>query len=64
MITTVKNEKLIQWIKEVATVCSPDALYVCNGSNEEYNLMMGRLLASGSAIPIMWLCSSLLPLHT
>ncbi len=49
MKSTVKNEKLNTWIKEVADMCRPDAIYVCNGSREEYNLMMARMIESGTA---------------
>lgn len=52
MNISVKNRKLNDWIKEVADMCQPDDIYVCNGSTEEYNLMMEKLLASGSAIPL------------
>jgi GTP-dependent phosphoenolpyruvate carboxykinase len=48
----IKNKKLKSWIKEVADMCQPDNIYVCNGSKEEYNLMMEKLLASGIAIPL------------
>jgi phosphoenolpyruvate carboxykinase (GTP) len=48
----IKNKKLKSWIKEVADMCQPDDIYVCNGSKEEYNLMMEKLLASGIAIPL------------
>ncbi len=52
MNINVKNIKLNNWIKEVADMCRPDDIYLCNGSREEYNLMMGKLLAGGSAIPL------------
>ncbi|MCK5286653.1 MAG: phosphoenolpyruvate carboxykinase (GTP) [Thermodesulfovibrionia bacterium] len=52
MNINIKNKKLNNWIKEVEDMCRPDDVYVCNGSTEEYNLMMGKLLASGSAIPL------------
>jgi phosphoenolpyruvate carboxykinase (GTP) len=48
----VKNEKLNRWIKEVAELCQPDALYWCNGSKQEYDYLMEQLLKSGSAIPL------------
>ena len=48
----VKNIKLNRWIKEVAEMCQPDALYWCNGSKQEYYHMMEKLLNSGSAIPL------------
>ncbi|MCK5504331.1 MAG: phosphoenolpyruvate carboxykinase (GTP), partial [Thermodesulfovibrionia bacterium] len=52
MNITVKNKKLKSWIKEVADLCKPDDIYVCNGSKEEYNLMLEKLLESGIAIPL------------
>ena len=33
-------------------MCQPDDIYLCNGTKEEYNLMMSKLMASGSAIPL------------
>ncbi len=52
MNINVKNEKLSRWIKEVAELCQPDALYWCNGSKEEYVHMIEHLLRTGSAIPL------------
>ncbi len=52
MNVTVKNKKLDSWIKEAAAMCQPDAIYVCDGTREEYDRMMSKLLASGSAISL------------
>jgi phosphoenolpyruvate carboxykinase (GTP) len=52
MTVAVRNEKLNRWIKEVAEMCLPDSVYVCDGSREEYDLMMAKMLANGSAIPL------------
>lgn len=52
MPALTKNEKLNNWIKEVAEMCQPDDIYLCNGTKEEYNLMLSKLIASGSAIPL------------
>lgn len=52
MNVTVKNEKLSNWIKEVADLCQPDNIYICNGSREEYDQMIETLLKSGIAIPL------------
>src|SRR4030043_444536 len=52
MNINVKNKKLTRWIKEVAELCQPDALYWCNGSKEEYVHMIEHLLRTGSAIPL------------
>ncbi|PKL52205.1 MAG: phosphoenolpyruvate carboxykinase (GTP) [Nitrospira bacterium HGW-Nitrospira-1] len=45
----VKNEKLNAWVKEIADMCRPDSIYWCNGSKEEYDRMMAKMIASGSA---------------
>ncbi len=52
MNISVKNEKLNTWIKEVADMCQPEDIYVCNGSKEEYDLMTKKLIESGIAIPL------------
>jgi len=52
MNSAVKNKKLSAWITDTAAMCQPDAIYICNGSPEEYQSMMASLLASGSAIPL------------
>ncbi|MEW6715169.1 MAG: phosphoenolpyruvate carboxykinase, partial [Nitrospirota bacterium] len=52
MNITVNNKKLSEWIKEVTELCQPDDIYICNGSKEEYALMIQKLLKSGIAIPL------------
>jgi phosphoenolpyruvate carboxykinase (GTP) len=47
-----RNEKLNSWVKDVADLCQPDDIYWCDGSKEEYDLMIERLKKSGSAIPL------------
>ncbi len=49
MNVAVKNKKLISWVKEVAGMCQPDSIYWCNGTKEEYDQMMARMIAAGSA---------------
>jgi phosphoenolpyruvate carboxykinase (GTP) len=52
MISTVRNERLNKWMKEVADMCRPDATYVCTGGKEEYDFMMGKMITGGSAISL------------
>ncbi|MBI5675504.1 MAG: phosphoenolpyruvate carboxykinase (GTP) [Nitrospirae bacterium] len=52
MNVSMKNKKLNMWIKEVTELCQPDDIYICNGSKEEYALMIQKLLKSGIAIPL------------
>jgi phosphoenolpyruvate carboxykinase (GTP) len=49
MQSAVKNEKLINWVKEVADMCQPDSIYWCDGTREEYDRMMAKMVASGSS---------------
>src|SRR4030042_5067488 len=49
MNITVKNEKLDTWIKEITDMCQPESIYWCNGTREEYDLMMAKMIASGTA---------------
>jgi len=48
----VKNKKLIAWIAEIKAMCQPDAIYICDGSKQEYDSMMQKLIDSGSATPL------------
>ena len=49
---TVQNAKLNDWVKETAALCRPDAVSWCDGSSEEYDRLMGQMVASGMAIPL------------
>ncbi len=52
MISKLKNEKLKQWVQEVADLCQPDDVYVCDGTQKEYDQMIARLISAGSATPL------------
>jgi phosphoenolpyruvate carboxykinase (GTP) len=52
MSYTVKNEKLLSWVREIADMCRPDAIYWCDGSKEEYDRLMAGMVASGMATPL------------
>ncbi len=49
MKIAVQNEKLKTWIKEVAAMCQPDSIYWCDGTQEEYDSIMAKMIAAGSA---------------
>ena len=49
---TVQNVKLNDWVKEVAAMCRPDAVYWCDGSRVEYDRLMNQMVKSGMAIPL------------
>ncbi len=46
----IKNRKLAQWVEEVARLCKPDKVRVCDGSPEEYQAMLRLMITSGTAI--------------
>ena len=44
------HEKLVSWVYEVAELTQPDAIYFCDGSDAEWDEMVDRLVASGTAV--------------
>ena len=48
----IKNKKLLDWVEEVAAMCRPDRVHLCDGSDQEYQLMIRIMLQSGSAISL------------
>ena len=47
-----KNNKLNDWVQEIAGMCTPDAVHWCDGSTEEYNSMMELMVSTGMATPL------------
>ena len=52
MEMVIKNEKLKNWINEVAQMCIPDAVHWCDGSKKEYNHLMSHMEESGMALKL------------
>lgn len=48
----VKNQKLINWVRDVAALCKPDRIYWCDGSQAEYDRLCGELVAAGTFIKL------------
>ena len=42
-----KNAKLLKWVDDMETLCKPDNVYWCDGSQEEYDRLCGELVESG-----------------
>ncbi len=45
-----KHRRLDAWVREWATLCQPDAIHWCDGSEEENQYLLGLAVASGAAI--------------
>ena len=48
----IKNRKLLKWVEEAAAMCKPDRVHLCDGSDQEYELMTRLMLQSGTAISL------------
>lgn len=44
--------KLQEWVQEMAALCEPDAIYWCDGTEEEYERLMSHLVKEGKAVPL------------
>jgi phosphoenolpyruvate carboxykinase (GTP) len=44
------NEGLIDWIKTMFYLCKPDAVYICDGSQEEYDRICSQMVENGTFI--------------
>jgi phosphoenolpyruvate carboxykinase (GTP) len=44
----LKNEELKRWIQEVADLTQPATVYVCDGSQEEYDRLCSEMVSSGT----------------
>jgi len=48
----IANKMLDTWVKEVAEMCRPDSIYLCDGSQQEYDRLMQEMVDSGLATPL------------
>jgi phosphoenolpyruvate carboxykinase (GTP) len=46
------NQKLLNWVNEVAGMCKPDSIYWCDGSKAEYDAMIKLMVDAGAATPL------------
>ena len=46
----LKNQKLIDWVKETAELTKPDQIYWCDGSQEEYDRLCEEMVKAGTFI--------------
>lgn len=43
----LKNTELKRWIQEVADLTQPDQIYICDGSQEEYDRLCNEMVSAG-----------------
>lgn len=48
----VKNTALVKWVEKIAKQCTPDDVYVCDGSKKEYDSLMQKAVKDGLATPL------------
>jgi len=44
------NEILLNWIRTIAFLCKPDRVYICDGSQREYDELCDQMVESGTFI--------------
>ncbi len=50
--SAISHKKLAQWVQEVAQMCKPDRVHLCDGSPAEYQEMLRLMVQAGTAIPL------------
>src|SRR5215210_700872 len=48
----IENEELRRWIEDAVELCEPDSVYVCDGSQEEYDRMCQEMVDAGTFIKL------------
>jgi len=46
------NPALLSWVEEIAGLCQPNAVYWCDGSQQEYDRLCAELVAAGTFIKL------------
>jgi len=52
MTYKVTNQKLKDWVREVAELVQPDDVHWCDGTREEYDRLMKHMVETGAATPL------------
>ena len=45
-----RHAHLAEWVNQVAALCQPDPIHWCDGSPEEYQLMLRLMVQAGTAM--------------
>ena len=52
MSVWTKNRVLQQWIQEMAALCSPDDIWLCDGSEQEYDTLCQKMVDNGTMVKL------------
>jgi len=52
MSSSSKNKKLLNWVDEMTSLCQPDNVVWCDGTDAEWNAMWELMLKSGTALKL------------
>ena len=48
----IKNEELKRWLTDMAELCEPEAIYLCDGSQEEYDRLCREMVDASTFIKL------------
>jgi phosphoenolpyruvate carboxykinase (GTP) len=51
-IAKLENYMLDQWIHRIAMLCKPDHIYICDGSEVEYDRIAKEMVQAGTFVPL------------
>jgi phosphoenolpyruvate carboxykinase (GTP) len=49
---STSNQTLIRWVNEIAKLCTPSRVYLCDGSEEEHYRLLQEMVHSGMCTPL------------
>jgi phosphoenolpyruvate carboxykinase (GTP) len=52
MTATTTNQRLLDWVEEIETLCQPTAVHWCDGSDAEYEGLVQLMVDAGTARPL------------
>ena len=47
-----RNKQLLDWVNEVAALCTPDRIHWCDGSKKEYDSLCDLMVKTGAAVQL------------